>query len=87
MKLSGKQRGLGEKSQNEIHLPASMHLSTARECSRADGKELVALTGAAVGTQRGRGCPVLFDLQLPRPKRSHKFGVRFHQNCELRFFK
>lgn len=24
MKLSGKQQGLGEKSQNEIHLPASM---------------------------------------------------------------
>lgn len=48
-----------------------------RRCPR-----LALLWGAA-----GEGLPGLSDLQPLCPKRSHKFGGRFHQNCELRFFK
>lgn len=66
--------------------PPGLGAGRAAEGRRVDGEGGLSpaarknLPGAAAGTRRGRGCPVLFDLQLPRPKRSHKFGGRFHQN-------
>lgn len=81
MKLSGKPRGLGEKSRNEIHLPASMRLSAAGitagragRAGRAPGDREGAcrpdwscLPLPAVGTWQGRGCQgfLIYNRRAP----------------------